>query len=748
VAARSAMNNHVLVRWASVAILLLALAWQPATIAAKRKSTSPAIELNEGFFEHWNSFKELEQFVSLLSKRFKSTKMIKVTSIGKSAEHRSLHLLTIGPANAKHQVMMMATMHGREWITPHAVLYTTWKLLQGFEEHDPKVMALLKDTQVHILPVLNPDGYEYTRTPPEKSADAREWRKNRRNLCSKCERAVHGIDLNRNWGIQGKSWGFGAQRATSEVYQGKRPFSEPEIKAVRDWLLKHNRGKAINGFMDVHCCSGMVLPPFYYRDEPEDVRAKNLANSAEIARAMKSVNKFKYKSRPREADFSDSNTGIGLDWIYAEGGVQNAFMIETRGNKTKLLKYIFEVPESLILPISKELEAGFWKMVEIVVPQSDSTQDPASTEVGSQSGASVQVVAMQDTPVSPGTATLSDNEAHAEISPEDMSLEDLINNFASSLDDTKKEPVQSAPGLPPDLLDLNDVDSNVEEEKVETISKVTQEEDIEPEKVKIDANEDEPEEPVQRSEPSELELFDSGDSGSASEASESDGKGLNEKEEDEEKEEDVDEEKEEREEGEGSDSAFLEEDPDDLPAVDEMDTDLQSDKPKQTLTHLKNDEASTLDDTVDFLTQDEEPNHQQENNDLDAAFEDTAQLDNAGKVSQEQMDNEQEPNLESKRGNIATEVDVYKEATDVDEIQLERDAAALLGEDQESENELPSNAHLRAKYQDLLNSPVPDLPPSRLTKVLRVGAVFVLGTIGILLIRRRLQSKFRQTKEK
>ena len=74
---------------------------------------------------------------------------------------------------------------------------------------------------------MNPDGYEYSR-----STD-RMWRKNRRkNENSKCD----GVDLNRNFD---KGYGdYSSDDPCQEDYRGPEAFSEPEARALRDYVLK------------------------------------------------------------------------------------------------------------------------------------------------------------------------------------------------------------------------------------------------------------------------------------------------------------------------------------------------------------------------------------------------------------------------------------------------------------------------------------------------------------------------------
>lgn len=82
----------------------------------------------------------------------------------------------------------------------------------------------MKSVDWYILPVLNPDGYEYSHRVD------RLWRKNR-HINGKCA----GTDLNRNFGY--KWGGVGASREPCrETFAGSHPFSEPESAAVSNFI--------------------------------------------------------------------------------------------------------------------------------------------------------------------------------------------------------------------------------------------------------------------------------------------------------------------------------------------------------------------------------------------------------------------------------------------------------------------------------------------------------------------------------
>jgi len=106
-------------------------------------------------------------------------------------------------------------IHAREWISPAAVTYIIDFLVENSEN---------LETDYYILPVVNPDGYEYT-----FNSD-RLWRKNRRKG-STCA----GIDLNRNFGYRWGGKGT-SKNMCHDTYAGKKPFSEPETDAIRNFF--------------------------------------------------------------------------------------------------------------------------------------------------------------------------------------------------------------------------------------------------------------------------------------------------------------------------------------------------------------------------------------------------------------------------------------------------------------------------------------------------------------------------------
>ena len=80
--------------------------------------------------------------------------------IGRSSEGRSLKLVQIGESGAnKSAVFIDGGIHAREWVSPAAVTYLIHRMVETEGEYD----SLLDKFTVYVLPIVNPDGYEYSR---------------------------------------------------------------------------------------------------------------------------------------------------------------------------------------------------------------------------------------------------------------------------------------------------------------------------------------------------------------------------------------------------------------------------------------------------------------------------------------------------------------------------------------------------------------------------------------------------------
>merc|ERR1711973_102684 len=142
--------------------------------------------------KEYRDVKDIYKFYENLAEE---NQMLRIESIGKSIDGREINLLKINAKNSELPLVFIdAGIHAREWISPAAVMYfveTLLKILRKKTKLARKKVDYLSAFQWHIVPLANPDGYDYSRKKD------RMWRKNRRkNQDSDCD----GVDLNRNFG--------------------------------------------------------------------------------------------------------------------------------------------------------------------------------------------------------------------------------------------------------------------------------------------------------------------------------------------------------------------------------------------------------------------------------------------------------------------------------------------------------------------------------------------------------------------
>jgi hypothetical protein len=157
---------------------------------------------------------------------------------------------------SKPVVIFNATQHAREWIAAE----TNRRLFDYIvkNKHNPTtgIPQLLKTTELWFVPIVNPDGYDYTFVQPE----TRMWRKNLRDVNGDGQITAgnDGVDPNRNWPTK---WRFDPEGASdnpaSETYRGAGPASEPEVKSYRDLLARLNPKFMI----DYHSFGELILYP-------------------------------------------------------------------------------------------------------------------------------------------------------------------------------------------------------------------------------------------------------------------------------------------------------------------------------------------------------------------------------------------------------------------------------------------------------------------------------------------------------
>lgn len=156
-------------------------------------------------------------------------------SIGRSVEGRQLYALKLG--QGRRRIFFNGAHHGMEWLTAKLLVQFAQELAAG--QHQAE--ALLSACTLYLVPMVNPDGVERSKTVPDWQANAR------------------GVDLNHNYDAlwqrsKQEEPAYGITGPGPTRFSGLFPESEPESHAVANFtrqndfamvLAFHSQGEVI-----------------------------------------------------------------------------------------------------------------------------------------------------------------------------------------------------------------------------------------------------------------------------------------------------------------------------------------------------------------------------------------------------------------------------------------------------------------------------------------------------------------------
>jgi hypothetical protein len=268
-----------------------------------------------------------------------------ISSMGKSYEGRDQTTITIKKGSGtKPTVFYFCGEHAREWLP---VMYCAWMAEQlVLDGGHPS----LEHVQYVILPVMNPDGYEYSHTTNNM------WRKSRQpNRGSTCI----GTDLNRNYG-QAHCGQGSSRNACSDTYCGTAAFDNVETNNLKKFAeATKAAGGSIIVQTDVHAYGQMWMNPYGSTNTlPPDYKDMKAAGDA-TADAIRGVSGYSFVTGTI-AEVIYVASGSSCDWFYTAHGVTYAYAPEVRGRS-------FQPSANEIRPSNDELFAGMLAQVDYAV---------------------------------------------------------------------------------------------------------------------------------------------------------------------------------------------------------------------------------------------------------------------------------------------------------------------------------------------------------------------------------------------
>lgn len=301
------------------------------------------------FFKEYRPLKTIYTWLDLLEQSFPH--LVTMEDIGTTFEGNPLKVVHISTKNStmnpeSKTIVITGGIHAREWVSISSVLFTIYQLLTKYGK-SRRETRYLDSLDFLIIPIFNPDGYNYT-----WNGD-RLWKKNRQDTyVPQCK----GIDIDHSFPYQ---WEDSKEFPCSEEYSGEEALQATEARLWDTFItcmkIKHN----IYGYLDFHSYSQEVLYPYAYSCDELPRDYENLLElSYGLSKAIRNKSGKKYKvlaaCQDRGSDISSSlGAGTALDYMY-HSRAHWAFQLKLRDSGN----HGFLLPARHILDVGRETYAA------------------------------------------------------------------------------------------------------------------------------------------------------------------------------------------------------------------------------------------------------------------------------------------------------------------------------------------------------------------------------------------------------
>lgn len=250
---------------------------------------SPTIDTSR-----YHNYNDMKALLETLAYNYQN--LAKVYDIGTSVEGRKLYVIQISKNVNQRDLgeprfKFVGNMHGNEAVGRELILYLAQYLLYNYGK-DTLVTNLVDTTDIHLLPSMNPDGFEASFVG---DCDGIQGRAN-----------ANGLDLNRNFPDQ---------------FHPSTGAIQPETTAIMNWLK-------LNFVLSANFHGGALVANYPYDDSKQGYtqgfysRSPDDAVFKELARTYANAHPTMHLGNSCGDNFPGGITN-GAQWYEVAGGMQD-----------------------------------------------------------------------------------------------------------------------------------------------------------------------------------------------------------------------------------------------------------------------------------------------------------------------------------------------------------------------------------------------------------------------------------------
>ncbi|CAL4064786.1 unnamed protein product, partial [Meganyctiphanes norvegica] len=249
----------------------------------------------------YHNYDAMTNFLRKMSATY--TNLTALYSIGKSVQGRDLWVMVVSSSPYEHivgqpNVKYVANMHGNEAVGREMLLHLIEHLAKNYATDD-YIKWLLDNTRIHIMPSMNPDGFEVAK---EGTCQGGVGRYNAR-----------GFDLNRNF---------------PDYFKQNNKRSQPETEAVKQWVSK------IQFVISANLHGGALVASYPFDNSPNTIfqqfdSTPSLTPDDDVFKHLSSMYSFNHETmhlglpcKPGAPTFTNGTTN-GAAWYPLTGGMQD-----------------------------------------------------------------------------------------------------------------------------------------------------------------------------------------------------------------------------------------------------------------------------------------------------------------------------------------------------------------------------------------------------------------------------------------